>query len=36
MLPQVMPMLAVAAEPFDSPDYSFEIKRPRISAESSG
>jgi ATP-dependent DNA ligase len=26
MLPQVLPMLAVAAEPFDSPDYSFEIK----------
>ena len=26
MLPKVMPMLAVAAEPFDSPDYSFEIK----------
>jgi len=26
MLPQVMPMLAVATEPFDSPDYSFEIK----------
>jgi bifunctional non-homologous end joining protein LigD len=26
MLPQLMPMLAVAAEPFDSPDYSFEIK----------
>jgi DNA ligase-1 len=26
MLPQVMPMLAVAAKPFDSPDYSFEIK----------
>jgi ATP-dependent DNA ligase len=26
MLPQVMPMLAVAAEPFDSTDYSFEIK----------
>jgi ATP-dependent DNA ligase len=26
MLPQVMPMLAVAAEPFDSPEYSFEIK----------
>ena len=26
MLPQVMPMLAVAAEPFDSPEYCFEIK----------
>ena len=26
MLPQVMPMLAVAAEPFDSSEYSFEIK----------
>jgi hypothetical protein len=26
MLPRVMPMLAVAAEPFDSPEYSFEIK----------
>jgi ATP-dependent DNA ligase len=26
MLPQVMPMLAVAAAPFDSPEYSFEIK----------
>jgi ATP-dependent DNA ligase len=26
MLPRVMPMLAVAAEPFDSTDYSFEIK----------
>jgi ATP-dependent DNA ligase len=26
MLPQVLPMLAVAAEPFDSPEYSFEIK----------
>jgi len=26
MLPQVMPMLAVAAEPFDSPEHSFEIK----------
>jgi len=26
MLPQVLPMLAVAAKPFDSPDYSFEIK----------
>ena len=26
MLPQVMPMLAVAAEPFDSAEYSFEIK----------
>src|SRR5215470_5222796 len=26
MVPQVLPMLAVAAEPFDSPEYSFEIK----------
>jgi ATP-dependent DNA ligase len=26
MLPRVMPMLAVAAEPFDSPEYYFEIK----------
>ena len=26
MLQQVLPMLAVAAEPFDSPEYSFEIK----------
>jgi bifunctional non-homologous end joining protein LigD len=26
MLPRVMPMLAVAAEPFDSTEYSFEIK----------
>jgi ATP-dependent DNA ligase len=26
MLPQILPMLAVAAEPFDSPEYSFEIK----------
>src|SRR5262249_35275198 len=26
MLPQLRPMLAVAAEPFDSPEYSFEIK----------
>src|SRR5262249_56154379 len=26
MLPQGLPMLAVAAKPFDSPDYSFEIK----------
>ena len=26
MLPQVMPMLAVAAEPFDSPEYCFEVK----------
>jgi ATP-dependent DNA ligase len=26
MLPQVLPMLAVAAEPFDSPQYCFEIK----------
>jgi bifunctional non-homologous end joining protein LigD/DNA ligase-1 len=26
MLPRVLPMLAVAAEPFDSPEYCFEIK----------
>jgi len=26
MLPQVIPMLAVAAQPFDSPEYCFEIK----------
>jgi ATP-dependent DNA ligase len=26
MLPQVLPMLAVAAEPFDSLEYCFEIK----------
>ena len=26
MLPRLLPMLAVAAEPFDSPEYSFEIK----------
>jgi hypothetical protein len=26
MLPQVLPMLAVAAEPFDSSEYCFEIK----------
>src|SRR5262245_26735804 len=26
ILPQVLPMLAVAAEPFDAPEYSFEIK----------
>src|SRR5262245_27504683 len=26
MIPQVLPMLAVAAEPFDSPEYCFEIK----------
>jgi ATP-dependent DNA ligase len=26
MLPQVLPMLAVAAEPFDAPEYCFEIK----------
>jgi hypothetical protein len=26
MLPRVMPMLAVAAEPFDSPEYCFEVK----------
>jgi bifunctional non-homologous end joining protein LigD len=26
MLPQILPMLAVPAAPFDSPDYAFEIK----------
>ena len=26
MLPQVLPMLAVAAEPFDSLEYCFEVK----------
>jgi len=26
MLPQIAPMLAVAASPFDAPDYVFEIK----------
>ena len=26
MLPQIVPMLAVAAEPFDSPEYGFEVK----------
>jgi ATP-dependent DNA ligase len=26
MLPQLLPMLAVPAAPFDSPEYSFEIK----------
>src|SRR5262249_28036456 len=26
MVPQVLPMLAMAAEPFDSPEYCFEIK----------
>jgi ATP-dependent DNA ligase len=26
MLPQLLPMLAVASEPFDAPDYHFEIK----------
>jgi ATP-dependent DNA ligase len=26
MLPQVLPMLAVPAAPFDSPEYSFELK----------
>src|SRR5215467_5092546 len=26
MLPQVLPMLAVPAAPFDSPEYSFEVK----------
>ena len=26
MLPQVLPMLAVAAKPFDSSEYCFEIK----------
>ena len=26
MLPRLLPMLAVPAEPFDSPQYSFEVK----------
>ena len=26
MLPQLLPMLAVPAAPFDSPEYSFEVK----------
>ena len=26
MLPRVLPMLAVAVEPFDSSEYCFEIK----------
>jgi bifunctional non-homologous end joining protein LigD len=26
MLPRLLPMLAVSGEPFDSPDYSFEVK----------
>jgi ATP-dependent DNA ligase len=26
MLPQLLPMLAVPARPFDAPDYSFEVK----------
>ena len=26
MLPRLLPMLAVPAEPFDSPEYSFELK----------
>jgi bifunctional non-homologous end joining protein LigD len=26
MLPQLLPMLAVSSEPFDAPDYHFEIK----------
>jgi bifunctional non-homologous end joining protein LigD len=26
MLPSIWPMLAVAAEPFDSPEYCFEVK----------
>jgi bifunctional non-homologous end joining protein LigD len=26
MLPRLLPMLAVPAEPFDSPEYSFEVK----------
>src|SRR5262249_35098074 len=26
MVPQIMPMLAVPAEPFDSPEYCFEVK----------
>ena len=26
MLPQLLPMLAVPAAPFDAPEYSFEVK----------
>jgi ATP-dependent DNA ligase len=26
MLPQLLPMLAVSATPFDAPEYSFEVK----------
>ena len=26
MLPRLLPMLAVPAEPFDAPEYSFEVK----------
>jgi hypothetical protein len=26
MLPAILPMLAAPAAPFDSPDYSFEVK----------
>jgi len=26
MLPQLLPMLAVPAVPFDSPEYCFEVK----------
>ena len=40
MLPQVLPMLAVPATPFDSPEYSFELKwdgiRALAAVESSG
>jgi ATP-dependent DNA ligase len=32
MLPSVVPMLAVAAEPFDSPEYCFEVKYDGIRA----
>jgi bifunctional non-homologous end joining protein LigD len=32
MLPRLLPMLAVPAVPFDSPDYSFEIKHDGIRA----
>jgi bifunctional non-homologous end joining protein LigD len=36
MLPQVLPMLAVAAEPFDAPEYSFEIKYDGVRALAAG
>jgi ATP-dependent DNA ligase len=32
MLPSILPMLAVAAEPFDSPEYCFEVKYDGIRA----